>query len=95
MITAKLVKRFKDGKDGIARNCRFVSSVLLLVMFIYTVLGMSLFPFVMLGEAYNEQVNFRSIGATFLLLFQVNGRRARADARGTRATLPPPSTAGS
>ena len=28
--THSIVKRFKDGKDGIARNCRFVSSVLLL-----------------------------------------------------------------
>ena len=28
--THSIVKRFKDGKDGITRNCRFVSSVLLL-----------------------------------------------------------------
>ena len=48
-----------------------VTSVLFLVMSIYAVLGMQLFPFVKHGEALNDSANFESFGSAMLLLFQV------------------------
>ena len=48
-----------------------VTSVLFLVMSIYAVLGMQLFPFVKHGEALNDSANFESFGNAMLLLFQV------------------------
>ncbi len=48
-----------------------VASVLILVMSIYAVLGMQLFPFVKHGERLNEYANFESFGGAMLLLFQV------------------------
>ena len=48
-----------------------VFSLLSLIIFIYAVLGMRLFTFVKLGEAYNAHVNFQTFGQACLLLFQV------------------------
>jgi hypothetical protein len=48
-----------------------VASVLFLVMSIYAVLGMQLFPFVKRGKSLNEYSNFESYGRAMLLLFQV------------------------
>jgi hypothetical protein len=48
-----------------------VASVLMLVMFIYAVLGMQMFTFVMQNDGINNHANFETFGGAILLLFQV------------------------
>jgi hypothetical protein len=47
-----------------------VGSLLFLVVFIYAVLGMNLFPYVMQGDNVTPERNFESFSAAMLLLFQ-------------------------
>ena len=47
-----------------------VCSLLLLMMFIYAVLGVTLFTYVKLGDAVNPNANFITFGGAMLLLFQ-------------------------
>ena len=48
-----------------------MGSLLFLVVFIYAVLGMNLFPYVMQGDNVTPERNFESFSAAMLLLFQV------------------------
>ena len=47
-----------------------VGSLLFLVVFIYAVLGMNLFPYVMQGDNVTPERNFETFSAAMLLLFQ-------------------------
>ena len=47
-----------------------VGALLLLVMFIYAVLGMNIFTFVMHGDVLNDNKNFETFGSACLVLFQ-------------------------
>ena len=47
-----------------------IAALLFIVMFMYSVLGMNIFPFVQLGETLNEHDNFQSFFSSMLLLFQ-------------------------
>lgn len=45
-----------------------IGSLIILILFIYSILGMRLFAYVMNQDAINDQVNFRSFGKAFMLL---------------------------
>ena len=47
-----------------------ISAVLFLLYFIYAVMGVQLFAKIKLGDALNEQANFRDFGAAMMMLFR-------------------------
>ena len=47
-----------------------VGSILALIIFIYSVLGVNLFTFLVHGETLNDDRNFDTFGIAFLVLFQ-------------------------
>ena len=49
-----------------------VGSLLLLVCFIYTVLGVNMFAEIKLNDNYNYHANFMSFGRGFLLLIRAS-----------------------
>ena len=63
-----------------------VGSLLFLVVFIYAVLGMSLFPYVMQGDNVTPERNFETFSAAMLRYFNVIGALVRVRVR-VRANL--------
>ena len=52
-----------------------IGLLLVLVMFIFSVFGMSLFKNVKIRPGFDDVHNFQTFGKTFSLLFQVNIKR--------------------
>ncbi|XP_014771226.1 sodium channel protein 1 brain [Octopus bimaculoides] len=66
-----------------------IGALLFLVMFIYTIIGMSSFGQIKLSGALNDQVNFQTFGKTFLLLVRLATSAGWNDILGPLLIQPP------
>lgn len=66
-----------------------IGALLMLVMFIYTIIGMSSFGQIKLSGALNDQVNFQTFGKTFLLLVRLATSAGWNDILGPLLIQPP------